>query len=956
MVLRRTLLLAVALGAAALPRARSDEFTEHVQPTLRAACVECHSGPRPKARLDLAAPAGKEDLLADPALLARVLDALVHGDMPPEDGPPLADTDRARLVTTLAAWLDEATAKAGPARVPIRRLNRFQYASAVRDLFELRVGVFALPEKLMTRHGDYLTRAGTMPERVQVESLALAPQDGMREVEPFPKDLRAAHGFDNQADQLTLSPLLLDNLLRLGLSIVESPDFSPQNVGVWQAWFAAPPEGADVDLELRRRLQSFLSRAFRRTVDGATTERYVAYAHAQLDGGATFEDALRRVAAAVLSSPRFLFHAEQGPAGPDAFDLAARLSFFLWASAPDEALLAAAADGSLLEPAVLDREVTRLLADPRIERFLDTFPTQWLQLENVLAATPDPAQYPAFTVAPGHPAGLQMLLEPLLLFDAVFVEDRPVVELLAPEFTYRSRFLEEWYESDLAPPPVDAAWVAEDNTSRAARMAELAAALAARRQEAADLAADLSVRIAAALETIDLAPGREAWEQEQTALLEVEVALSTWHRIGPFGYATFDEAHAQEALNARAIDLAASISDRRWEEMPAWVDGAAHTLTGDSSATYLLRTLHSLAARPLEVRLGTDDSFKLWLNGELVRENKVTRGLAPDQDRITLALRAGENELLLKVVNGGGGYGFHFQAEAQTLPSPVIAALRITPANRDEAARRVLADHYFGLATELAPLREQHAAETTALTERVRQAEAAMSAGPRPRAIEQVRQEERRRYDDHLRHLVRQREFKREPLEDPRYGGVITNAAVLSMTSGPDRTHPIARGAWIIEAILNDPPDPPPNDVPPLNEDDTSHLTIREQFARHREDPSCAGCHSRLDPLGFALENYDITGRWRDAYPSGLDVDASGRLFREHDFGGAVEFKRSLVREERRFVTAFVAHLLRFASARELQPTDRAQVEAIVAATEADGWRLRGILHAVASSLAPTGR
>ena len=127
------------------------------------------------------------------------------------------------------------------------------------------------------------------------------------------------------------------------------------------------------------------------------------------------------------------------------------------------------------------------------------------------------------------------------------------------------------------------------------------------------------------------------------------------------------------------------------------------------------------------------------------------------------------------------------------------------------------------------------------------------------------------------------------------------------------------------------------------------------QPSRHRADPACAGCHERLDPLGFALENYDTTGRWRDRYPNEREVDASGRLFREHDFSGAVEFKRALVEEERRFVTAFTAHLLRYAAARELGPADRVTVTELVDRTEQDGWTLRSLLRAVALERANTG-
>ena len=100
------------------------------------------------------------------------------------------------------------------ARIGVRRLNRFQYNNSVKDLFQLKLEVFPLSEKLMTRHSRYLHAAsGEMPEQVEVECLSLEPRGGLREVKPFPKDLRAAHGFDNQANQLTLSPLLFSSLL-----------------------------------------------------------------------------------------------------------------------------------------------------------------------------------------------------------------------------------------------------------------------------------------------------------------------------------------------------------------------------------------------------------------------------------------------------------------------------------------------------------------------------------------------------------------------------------------------------------------------------------------------------------------------------------------------------------------------------------------------------------------------
>jgi hypothetical protein len=237
------------------------------------------------------------------------------------------------------------------------------------------------------------------------------------------------------------------------------------------------------------------------------------------------------------------------------------------------------------------------------------------------------------------------------------------------------------------------------------------------------------------------------------------------------------------------------------------------------------------------------------------------------------------------------------------------------------------------------------------LNKTLEQSEVALKQVPQPRDLQKVRQEAQRRFDDEMRKKMRSHTFTRVSASDPRYGGVITSAAMLSMTSGPKRTHPIARGAWIIEVIFNDPPPPPPNDVPPLNEEQTSeNLTIREKFAKHRENPDCAGCHSRLDPLGFALENFDITGRWRDMYENGREVDSSGTLLRKHRFKGIVDFKESLVKENRRFARAFTGHLLRFAMARELSPFDSLTIDTIVDKTEKDNFKLRTLIKEVVQS------
>jgi hypothetical protein len=193
--------------------------------------------------------------------------------------------------------------------------------------------------------------------------------------------------------------------------------------------------------------------------------------------------------------------------------------------------------------------------------------------------------------------------------------------------------------------------------------------------------------------------------------------------------------------------------------------------------------------------------------------------------------------------------------------------------------------------------------------------------------------------------------FTRVPASDPRYGGIITNAAVLTMTSAPTRTQPITRGSWVIEVVLNDPPPPPPNDIPPLDEERLGkNMTIKESFAEHRKNPDCAGCHSKLDPLGFVLESFDAVGLWRDKYKNKLSVDPTGVLLKKYPYKNIVDFKDSLAQEKERFAKAFTRHLLRFALARKLTAKETLLIDDIAAKTKKDGYRIKSLIKEIISS------
>ena len=648
--------------------ADSDSFAKIIAPAVQKHCAKCHGANADELEGDLnLLKLQSRDLHDNPELIRSLIEVLDLGEMPPEGEPPLAPELRQRMISELRQILHEAISRQRTfPHAPVRRMNRFQYNNAVIDLFDLQCIVFTLPERMMREHKGYFKpQTGRMADVVTVGSRPLGKSQMIERrlagVAAFPQDLRAEHGFDNRGDHLSLSPLLMEAFLKLGQSVTQSPDFGPKNVGVWKSFFEPPTAELDQKTEVRLRLELFLTKAFRRSVQPALLDRYASFVDRQLDSGIPYTEAMKSVAAATISSPKFLYlydkYGVSGTAEPiDDFELASRLSFFLWGSIPDQELLELAAAGDLSKPEILDAQFSRMLKDRKLKRFCDSFPAQWLQLERIISSVPNREKYPNFYFSK-YRDSMHMMMEPLLLFETVLIENLPVTQLIDSDFMYRSNLLEDAY-------------------------------------------------------------------------------------------------------------------------------------------------------------------------GELASESR---------DK----------------VSGGA----------------------VTVLN-----------------------------------------------------------------------------FERVPVTDRRNGGVITNAAVMTMTSGPERTQPITRGAWIAAVIFNNPPEPPPADVPALGEkppEGQEHLTLRERLAMHRERADCKGCHEQIDPLGFALENYDPIGVWRNKYDNGRDVDMSGTLFRKHEFSDIIEFKDAILVEKDRFARALAGHILSFGLARELAASDEIALDEIAKATAEDGYRFQTLLKQV---------
>ena len=200
-----------------------------------------------------------------------------------------------------------------------------------------------------------------------------------------------------------------------------------------------------------------------------------------------------------------------------------------------------------------------------------------------------------------------------------------------------------------------------------------------------------------------------------------------------------------------------------------------------------------------------------------------------------------------------------------------------------------------------------------------------------------------------LKHL-QHNPFVRVNLNNTPRGGLLTQASVLAVTSHPTRTSPVKRGHWVLEQILGTPPPPPPPNVPELAaKDEMKPKTLRQQLEQHRANPSCAGCHARMDPIGFAFENFDVLGKFRTK-DGDLPIDPAGELPGGQKFTGPDELKAILKEKRELFSRNLTERLLIYATGRGLDYYDRRSVDGILAEAKKNDYRFHALLTAIVQS------
>lgn len=192
--------------------------------------------------------------------------------------------------------------------------------------------------------------------------------------------------------------------------------------------------------------------------------------------------------------------------------------------------------------------------------------------------------------------------------------------------------------------------------------------------------------------------------------------------------------------------------------------------------------------------------------------------------------------------------------------------------------------------------------------------------------------------------------MRRVSLEGSGRRGLTSHALFLTASANGVDTSPVVRGIYVLEKVLGYTPPPPPPDVPELDPDITGATSIREELAKHREAASCAECHRKIDPLGFALENYDAIGSWRERYDRETKVDASGKLPNGDQFQNPFEFRDLMAARSDEFTKCLVEKLLTYSLGRELEFGDREVIDQILAKLEAEDGGLKDLVKAVVMS------
>ena len=393
------------------------DFSEEIEPLLREFCFRCHGKKMQKGDLDLERAVGERPLVRNLHIWTNVLERLKNKEMPPEEKKQPGEEERRKLIHGLdraVLHFDYSKLK-DPGYEPVRRLTHSEYEATMRDLF----GV------------------------------------SLRLTDRFPTDLSGTSGFDNSANTLFFQTTLLERYIGAAERMIEKAIPSRAVTRVHEKsramiFLALPDEQTTEEKAAGRILERFLLRAYRRPpASGEVDEILEMFRHAR-GNGEPFEEAVKHALKVVLISPSFLLRIEEKRDTDQAYrvndwELASRLSYFLWASMPDDELFELARKKRLRDAGVLTRQVRRMIADSRFRTLGSTFAAQWLGFDDLgTRVRLDPIDNPWCTDSLMQ----AMKDESALFFESLIREDRPISQLIDADYTYLNEELARHYSID----------------------------------------------------------------------------------------------------------------------------------------------------------------------------------------------------------------------------------------------------------------------------------------------------------------------------------------------------------------------------------------------------------------------------------------------------------------------------------------------------------------------------
>lgn len=397
------IIIVAALGVSATQSgAFASDFKRDVLPVLEKYCFSCHDDTA-KGGVNLEALSKDDAFWREPKTWEKTLNAVRDASMPPAKKEQPKPEERALVSAWLASTLDNpdpAKVASDVGRSVLHRLSRLEYNNTVRDL----LGVDSHP------------------------------------ADSFPPDAGGGGGFDNNASTLFVPPILMEKYLATAGEIVAAakPDL---------IFHIRPDAKKDEHTAARENLAWLATRAFRRPVADDETASLLAMFDTMRRQGAKWDEAMRQSVRVLLVSPSFLFRTEQDRAGlvpqrVSDWELASRLSYFIWSSMPDEPLFALAREGKLSEPATFEKQVRRMLADAKARTLAENFASQWLRTNELWTAVrPATDRQPAFTPELRD----AMAAEPLAFFTAMLRDNRPLTECLDADYTFVNGELAKFY-------------------------------------------------------------------------------------------------------------------------------------------------------------------------------------------------------------------------------------------------------------------------------------------------------------------------------------------------------------------------------------------------------------------------------------------------------------------------------------------------------------------------------